>query len=86
MECFWVKNFGVQCPGCGVQRSFSLLINGDILNSIIMFPALIPTIIMFCFLLTHLFFRFKNGQIVILNLLKLNALLIFLNYTIRILY
>ncbi|MBK8496487.1 MAG: DUF2752 domain-containing protein [Chitinophagaceae bacterium] len=38
--------------GCGMQRSFILLMKGD-LGSFMMFPALIPIILLFAFLSAH---------------------------------
>jgi Protein of unknown function (DUF2752) len=42
--CSWKQHLGIECPGCGAQRSFLELINGNILESIRLFPALIPLI------------------------------------------
>ena len=42
LTCFSKQYFGVECPGCGAQRSFICLLHGDILDSLALFPALIP--------------------------------------------
>jgi|APGre2960657404_1045060.scaffolds.fasta_scaffold53525_2 hypothetical protein len=54
------------CPGCGVQRSFVLLLKGDIAGSWSMYPALIPIILLFAILLLHVLFKIRNGA----NILK----------------
>ena len=41
-SCVYVKYFGIECPGCGLQRSFIALLRGDFLLSFSLYPALIP--------------------------------------------
>ena len=45
LPCAYKQIFGIACPMCGFQRSLLLLINGNIWQSIIMFPPLIPLFI-----------------------------------------
>ncbi len=47
LSCSWKEHLGIECPGCGAQRSFLELINGNFSESIRLFPALIPVIITF---------------------------------------
>ncbi|MGZ4034866.1 MAG: DUF2752 domain-containing protein [Bacteroidia bacterium] len=54
---------GKDCPGCGSQRAFLLLLKGNLWESICMYPALIPVMIMFLFLIIHLIFKFNKGGI-----------------------
>lgn len=54
LTCFSKKYLGVECPGCGIQRSFLELIHGDFMQSIALYPALIPFIISGVFLLLHI--------------------------------
>lgn len=63
--CFYKKTFGIDCPGCGMQRSFIHLLKGEIWESIQMYPGLIPMIFMLLFLITHLIFKFKNGALIL---------------------
>ncbi len=47
IPCSWKESFGIDCPSCGAQTSFSQLISGNFLNSFVLFPALFPLIIVF---------------------------------------
>jgi hypothetical protein len=80
MPCFFKTYLGINCPGCGMQRSFIMLLKGELIESIKMYPALLPTIIMLIYLSLHLIFKFKHGA----SILKLNfiftTLLIIANY------
>jgi hypothetical protein len=42
LTCFSKQYLGVECPGCGIQRSAISLFRGDILDSLALYPALIP--------------------------------------------
>lgn len=42
LTCPIKSGFGVECPGCGFQRSFISLIQGDFATSWMHYPALIP--------------------------------------------
>lgn len=63
--CFYKEYFGVECPGCGIQRSFILLLKGDVWGSIQLYPPLILWLLLFTFLFAHLIFRFKGGARII---------------------
>ena len=65
LPCLFKQLTHVDCPGCGMQRSFILLLNGDITGSFIMYPALVPIILLFGFLLLHLIKRFKHGTAIL---------------------
>ena len=51
----------VDCPGCGMQRSFLLLLQGDLASSFAMYPALLPVLLLFLLLVVQLLFRIRNG-------------------------
>lgn len=80
MPCFFKYYIGIDCPGCGMQRSFILLLKGQLIESIKMYPALLPILGMISLLALHIIFKFKQGA----NILKLNfiftTLLIIGNY------
>ncbi len=46
LPCLIKKTFHVPCPGCGLQRSCIALLQGNVLQSIHFYPALLPLIIL----------------------------------------
>src|SRR5688572_26255843 len=42
LTCLSKQYFGVECPGCGAQRSLVCLFKGEFLDSLALYPALIP--------------------------------------------
>ncbi|KAA1245507.1 DUF2752 domain-containing protein [Aquimarina sp. RZ0] len=80
LYCPSKKLMGIDCLGCGLQRSFILLIKGQLIDSILMYPALIPILIMFGYLISHLYFNFKNGASILTYFYFLNIILIVANY------
>jgi hypothetical protein len=65
---------------CGAQRSAGLLFEGNILDSILLFPALIPLILTVILLFSHLFFQFKQGARFITISFVFSAALILVNF------
>lgn len=61
IECHWKSKYGIDCFGCGFQRSLNLLLEGEFLESFKMYPALVPVIFTFIYTALHLKFKFKNG-------------------------
>lgn len=65
MTCPYKALSGVDCPGCGMQRAFIELLKGNFVESIQLYPALLPTIFTLLFTILHLVFKFKNGAAVV---------------------
>jgi hypothetical protein len=84
--CFWKKTCGIECPGCGMQRAIIALLKGDLWESILIYPALIPTIFLFVYLLLHIIFKFKNGAKVLLISFIFVVSIIVINYIIKIIH
>jgi hypothetical protein len=83
LSCHYKKYLGIECPGCGMQRAFVLLLKGEWKASIIQFPALIPILFMFIFLFLHLKFKFKNGAAILKYLFIINFTIIVTYYIIK---
>lgn len=76
LPCAYKKYFGVECPGCGMQRSFIALSKGEVAESLYLFPALLPLAFMLLFLILHLKFKFRNGATWLKWMFLFNALII----------
>ncbi len=65
LPCFYKKYLGFECPGCGMQRAFIEILRGNFLESLKIYPALLPTIFLLTFLILHLIFKFEKGAFVL---------------------
>lgn len=84
LPCLWKKNFGLECFGCGMQRSFALLVQGEFIAAFKMYPAIYTLIALFATLLLHIKFNFKNGHKIILALFVTNVIIMLTNYILKI--
>lgn len=80
IPCSWKETFGVECPACGTQRSFFALIQGDILDSLILFPALLPFIALIVITIIHLIRPFPDAPKWIIRLVILTGVLMVGNW------
>ncbi len=60
-SCSFKTAFGVDCPGCGMQRAFLALIKGNLVESLNFNASLIPFLLTFFYSIAHLIINFKNG-------------------------
>ena len=84
LSCQWKQQFGVECIGCGMQRSILHLLKGEFVEAFFMYPAIYTLIAMFGFLLLHLKFDFKQGHKVLLYLFIINIAIMLINYILKI--
>lgn len=83
LSCPYKKYFHVECPGCGFQRSLVELVEGNVLLSLKLYPALIPLLCVWLLTVLHLIFKFKNGAFIIKYLFLFCAIIITINYVVR---
>ena len=62
LPCLSKQITGMDCPGCGIQRSISLLLEGEIVQSFLMYPALLPIITLFSYLALDFFIDIKASE------------------------
>ena len=77
LSCPYKEGLGIDCPGCGLQRAFVALLRGDVAESLVLYPALLPMLCMFLLLGLHLKFHLRHGALALKLLFVFNALLIF---------
>jgi hypothetical protein len=85
MPCFYKQISGIDCPGCGMQRSFIELLNGEFTSSFKMYPALLPVLFTLGLTAAHLLLKFKNGAVFIKYSFIFTISIIIISYIIRLL-
>ncbi len=65
LRCPYKALIGMDCPGCGMQRAFVALLNGNFRESLQLYPALIPVIFTLLLTFIHLIFKLKSGAVFI---------------------
>jgi len=76
----------IDCPGCGLQRSFIELFSGNFLVSFRLHPGTIPLLLFFIFSGFHLNCKFKWGNSVIIYSYIFISLILLSNYIYKIIY
>lgn len=80
LPCLFKKLFGIDCIGCGIQRSFVLLFEGRFKEAFLMFPAIYSTLLFFILLGFHLFEKKHHYHKVVIATAILNALVMIIAY------
>ncbi len=83
LPCLNKKYFGFECMGCGLQRSFVLLMKGEFLDAFFMYPAIYTIIPFFGFIVLNFFKNFKSANKIITILAILNVAVIIGGYLIK---
>ncbi|WP_184550032.1 DUF2752 domain-containing protein [Mucilaginibacter sp. FT3.2] len=88
IPCPFKKLTGIDCPGCGFQRSVIALLNGNLHQSLLLYPATVPLIITLLFILLKSRLHFDKKHLVVktLYLITGNIMLIAYIWKMYILY
>jgi len=84
LTCEFKTNTGIDCIGCGVQRSFLALIKGDVYQSIVLYPALIPFFITVFLLLYQLKFKKDKGGYIVMYSFIITSTIALVNWSINV--
>lgn len=78
LPCLSKKFLGLECFGCGLQRSVVLLFQGEFLEAFKMYPAIFVLIPLFAIILLNAVYKFKfaNKAINILSIISIVVILI----------
>ena len=80
LPCLNKKFLGVDCPGCGIQRSASLLLQGEFTAAFHMFPAIYTLVPLFILILCSKVFQLKIDDRFIIVLAIASVALILINF------
>ncbi|MFT5103266.1 MAG: hypothetical protein ACI86C_000918 [Candidatus Latescibacterota bacterium] len=83
LTCINKQIFGVECLGCGAQRSAALLFRGEFVAAFKMYPAIYTLVLLLLFILFNIFVKFKYDYKIKVGLLFLNVAIIIVSYTIK---
>ncbi|HQW69969.1 MAG TPA: DUF2752 domain-containing protein [Flavobacterium sp.] len=84
MPCMNKKIFGVECFGCGTQRSLALLLKGDFVGAFNMYPAIFTTLLFFVVVGLHFIDKSRNYHKAIISLAVINAIIMVVSYFYRV--
>ncbi len=83
LACPFKKLTGIDCPGCGFQRSVIALLQGNLKQSLSYYPATIPLFIAVLFTLIEMRFQFDKKQHLKTSLYIFTAFIIAGSYVLK---
>ena len=86
IPCLSKKFLGVDCMGCGIQRAFWSLLDGEFINAFFYYPAIYTLILFALFLLINSFIAFRNSEKVKIILVIVNIAVILINFIVKLLF
>ena len=78
--------FGIDCPGCGFQRSILFVMKGDFIEAFHSYPAIFTIILLFLVPIISSVFKWKKRRKVLLSLVYVNTIVIMVSYCIKMSY
>lgn len=84
LPCINKAVFGIDCMGCGMQRSIALLASGEFVSAFKMFPAIYSLLLLLLVVGLNIFVKFKYAHHIKMGLIILNGVIIVLGYFFRI--
>ena len=83
IPCLSKTLFGLECMGCGFQRSLLLIWRGHFIEAFYMYAAIYPLLILLGYLVFTRFYKFKNYSKGISWLSIVSITTIIISYTIK---
>jgi len=80
LPCMFKQTIGVDCIGCGIQRSFNFLIHGEFINAFTIFPAIYTTVLFLISIALFVFDKRHNYQKLVICLAVINAVIMTVSY------
>ena len=86
LPCLNKQLFGIDCYGCGGQRSVLLLLKGDFHGALVLFPAIYPILILLGFVLFNLFYKFQYDYYIKMALIIISGCVMTGSYLLKTFY
>ena len=83
LPCLNKKLFGLECMGCGMQRSVALIFQGNFTDAFYMYPAIYTLILLIAVIILNAYKNFKYASKIILILAIANGLIIITNFLLK---
>lgn len=80
LPCLFKQTFGIDCIGCGIQRSIAFLFKGQFENAFYMFPAIYTTLLFFLSVGLFVVDKKHNYQKIVITLAIVNAIIMIISY------
>ncbi|MGC6430575.1 MAG: DUF2752 domain-containing protein [Jejuia sp.] len=84
LPCLNKKLFGIECMGCGLQRSLSLILHGEFIAAFKMYPAIYTLVLLAAVVITNTIKPFKQGYKLIVILGVLSTLIMITSFFLKI--
>ncbi len=84
IPCMSKTLFGIECLGCGTQRAFLLLLQGDFVGAFKMYPAIYTLVLFFSVIILHFIDKKRNYLSFIKWLAIANGVIMIVSYLIKI--
>jgi hypothetical protein len=84
LACPYKALTGMDCPGCGMQRSFIALLRGHFTDSFFLYPALLPLIFTLLFLIFHLKYQYRHGAAILMYSFIFSTTIVLISFIIKI--
>jgi hypothetical protein len=78
--CISKTLFGIECLGCGFQRAFVLLLEGNFEAAFSMYPAIFSSLILLFFIILHFVDSKRNYKKILLISLIINSIFMITGY------
>ncbi len=80
LPCLNKKLFGIDCLGCGLQRSVMLLLQGEFQAAFYMYPAVYPLILLLVFMISRFWILLKYDKHIRILLITITVITIIISY------
>lgn len=81
LPCLFKKMFGIDCIGCGMQRSLNFVLHGEFAKAFHMFPAIYTSILFSLSLMLYLIDKKRSHHKLVISLALINVTIMIVSYT-----